>query len=745
MAIQVPNIQGGNQGMADMPSARAGNYIDASQLGGNQYRDLANLSRAGLQAGNSILAAAQAKRRDEDETFVRDAVTNMHKRFADQSKAVYDQYKGKDAAKVPEEIAKLGQQIREDISKTLQNKYQREGFEQAYVAFDGQISLSAINYRDQQMEFAKQQSLDEQNLQFTDKIAGVATQEGPQAALSSAYFQMIIDNVRTKTRGQSDEVVDGAIRRELRTVHTNTLSNLAATDPKSAMIYLDDERVAGVFSPAEMKKMRETFKESSVNNDINLAAMSWADAGVESAEAFRLAYEQFPDSADAPENALHRRQLLAVYDDYSRRKKDSANLQAVQETGALWESFVDNGYSMEAMTPDEQRAVLRNPKLRQEFISLRDFVNKINPDDAVPDFEELNRIRAMKPSEIRAWLAEKPSAGKMGNYTVLQLWAGPEKKEAADIMERSRLDDNDPKATGQRTGSGGGEAGFDVKQAFEQNFTAFAMNKGRWSDSVYDPRNEDHKRLSNNFQHIYRLRIGDPAQFPGKSPNTRGMDLFYGIIQDVNAGKLDLNKPTYDEYMQRYIEAGQEAPGDFNMLTPAERVMTRGMEVPVIIKQNVDTGETNRFGKLSLTTESGTGILDRLLDAEPREALLAYDRGTIRAGDRTAAFEPGWRIITSRTGYTDIYDQKWVNRASLPPAAQNSIAEESEGYSMPLYQPQSVHNAVMEAAAKYQGEGTSLTWNPSSKFWVLTTPAGVRHWNENGELQDYILFHNEPL
>ena len=232
--MKVP-IRGGDQRMSNMPGVRVGNYADASHFGANRYRDLYNMAGAAGKLGNSILAEAQRRQEDEDRTEARLAINDAHVRLADQEKIVQDQYKGNRATEFPAEMDKLTKQIRGNLSAKLKNQNQRKFFDEAMNALEAKTRVGAIQYRDQQMEAAKQSSLDNQNGLLTREASRMVTAPGGiKAVLSGPQLAMIDDNIRAKFDGYGQETIQAEIRKARGAFHTAQMDALALDNPRLA-------------------------------------------------------------------------------------------------------------------------------------------------------------------------------------------------------------------------------------------------------------------------------------------------------------------------------------------------------------------------------------------------------------------------------------------------------------------------------------------------------------------------------
>lgn len=699
MRVQGADVPGFT--MRGLPGVSAGPNASADSFGGGNPA-IDRLGRAIQGFGEEVIRQDQIKRKEEDDTFIRNAINEAHTRYAAQSKAVYEQYKGQNSTQAPEEIGKLSTQIRGSISATLKNAHQQQGFSAAMDAFDRQTQIDALGYRDRQMEFAKFASLDAQNeliaQQAEANAAGATTPDG--IAANRGRLQQIFDNVNQRFSGMPEEVKSLKRQEAAQVFHKGIM---AAMDPAQALKYLDQDGVTQALGAAQTKALREKYQEADESAEITSQAMQFVDSGKGSDEAFKHAWARWP------EDKAKREQFLTNYDNYERRKVRADREKKIAEEDAGWQELAKVGFDATRL-PVNLRD--KNPKLFRELEEYSAWLNEPKNAKLDPDLSWIDEKAAMLPSELRAYLAKN-------GYAELMRKSGGNMKYVNEIRDRSQMTDEKARGGG---GSGGGSSGFNAGNWFEDAYSSIYPTRLYGVNTYLDGGNTA-KRQRNGFilRFDERVRNGDGVwkgeEKEGRKPSDEDRQaIAMRLTTDAIQKRVNLDSTFYDEIKAREDKT-RDMPVSVEELTPQEQLRVRNL--PAISRENQD-GQAARFGVLDVnTTDPTTGIFVDVKNAmfPPTEALIAADRGVYSQYGQSLAYEPGWHIVTFKNGDINTYDSAWNYKGQIaPPALERPQAAQAVTYPEPT---------KSQRILELEKQGYKFTWHDDANMWTGLGPNGL--------------------
>lgn len=613
-----------NYNVRGLPQVSSGPMANAEMFGGAASRQLMDLGKATQGLGQEIMRQDQVRRKEQDETQARISTNDMHKRIADQEKTLKDQYKGNESYKLPEEMAKLTKQIRDDITGKLQNQHQIDFFSRAADAIESRAQIEAFGWRDGQMEIARQNSLDGQNTMITqegaDNAAGALTPDG--IAANRGRLAQIEDNIRQRHRGQSSEFIDVQIRSGRQTFHQAVMN--AMERPADALKYLEREDVKEAMGPARVNELKKKYKTDSANNEINVLAMGMAeDPEMTSAEANRKAFEMFPDDPDKPENKTFRDKFINVFDDHRKRVDDGKKLEASKVVSGLTQKFMDADFSLDAMSVEDRKTILSNDKLYSAFTRHQKWL--ADSRDLSADRQWAYEKQQMQPSELREWLNQPKAEGEeFSNFEILMRKTAGDKELLNKVLSRSLAKDDTEKA-----GSAKFSAGRFLETSYGDLYKVSKYIFWEANDNYQDADTNKAKTRRNGWLQFYDAALAEKEKGLGRAATFEEQEeTAFKLAEAVRSGKIDLDKPywsqrTGDPDTAETIETGASILIDtlpfekrrFNQGEPATSV-SPGVGSPIQDFGNINPGNIRL-------------LPPDIIDYKAKRVLRAYSPGSI--------------------------------------------------------------------------------------------------------------------
>lgn len=715
--MKVPNISGGDTRMGSMPDVRIGNMATAEQFGAGNSRQMQQLGNALQHAGHSVLDEAQRRQRKEDDAFVTSAVNKLHMSYADESKKLFDQYKGDKAVEAPAAVDKMLQTMRGDLEKTLRNRNQKEAFAQAWDSFAKNSAIGAMRYRDDQIEQFRNTELNAQNELVTRQALEVAAQPGGMgmvlgnANIGSAYLSVIEGNTDKLTEGMPAEARQLARESAVQNFHTKILGALSVDDPAKALEYLSMERVKNALPAADVKKLRTAYekqREKLEENDMTQHAVTMAielyESGGDKAALYkRLARTYGKDAAKS---------ALATWNDLAalEPEKEGDKITADEERAAVLkgmdgpqEGESDEAYRRRLYTEardiklaelavkayeghekrDQDRQKLERtaskqqiwqqfsesgydasaipPEIRnedaaffKELVDYADWYNKPGREKIDPDFHWIYQMEQKSPEELREWLNAPAQDGRESNFdTMLRKTAG----NTTYINKLFKQSLESGTGGGKGDGTFKGAAKFDPAGFFENAYGDVFQKGIIWTapENYYDADTNTAKSRRNGFLLRFNNALAEKEAEIGRAATSlEQRDIAFEILKEARTSPDILDSSFYTE--KSPVEQSPELSVAVDALPPAERQWNQGEDV--VVKAPVPGVEEAPFGSISPTNTRMLG--PDIIDYKPTEVLRAYRPG--RLGN--IQYVPGDVLAYGRFNEIVVFDQSGVAKGN---------------------------------------------------------------------------------
>ncbi|MCD8349895.1 MAG: hypothetical protein LUC93_04705 [Planctomycetaceae bacterium] len=650
--MQVPKPTHGSVRQPNMPNVRVGVQANADAFGGGRARQIQDLAQAGQRAGNVLISEAQVRQERDDETFTMGAIVEARKQLDNERQSLYEKYKGKDAVNLHTELESRLQSVRQKTESGLQNAKQRERFNRAFMAISSQENQRAFSYRDQQVEAARIKT-------FQDVITGVGAESqakitaatGYEEALAGPQLKIILDTTDKLTEGQSDESRQLARTNATKAWHQDNVKAAGNISPELALKYLGDDRVKGAFSEGDWMGLRKGYEVAAEYSEIAQMAMDAHDSEdpekrMDSDQAMRFAWEKWRD------NKTKRDQFLANYDNYGQRKKIAKDAETVETRSGLTASWIAAGYDISNLSGEDAGRLAQDVQFMGALATLgprmQRALNGGMLEKAVPNYSELSRVSDMSDDKRKSHLQDP------ANYVKLVESAGGD-KDKIKLVEQGKFNQWwTGGSSGSGSGSGTGSARTDIDLLFKNNFAVLRGNPGEgwYGQDAYDSTNNQPPQIYDNFMHYYGQRIKDVAAYPGQSPESRAQDIAYELMRDINNGDVDINRPTYETFVEDHADDGSVTI-EVGSLTENEATLWHKAPLGTL-KETIDpeTKKTVKWHEFSLeeagkfvplvVQQTGDGMVRRYItefdfqgkSMPPDTIVYTEKNGNLRAIDR---------------------------------------------------------------------------------------------------------------
>lgn len=359
---EVPNFN-----VRGLPNVSAGPMADADNFGAGNARQIGRLGGAVQDFGSEMLRQDQVRRKKEDDLAELAMTNEAHSMYADGYQAIYDQFKGEDSAKAPEEIKKFTKKIRDTVGKKAQNKHQQEAFGRSMAAFENNALVDALKYRDKQTALSEVQHLKAQNMLIAQDgarhVEGFDTPDG-RAADMGRLAQMVGNTEKLYAHAPA-EFRQVQVQNTKQVFHRAKMG--AMERPEDALRYLDRNDVKDDLGPALVNNLREKYKEvqDKRKNDR------------EDAEAELYAIDQYADGKG--KNLLDLQPELidkygsdrgklayqaAVTRDSLIKSKEAQEAKQLSES--RWNSYYETGKIPAGATRKERAAMMRDQTRKEK-------------------------------------------------------------------------------------------------------------------------------------------------------------------------------------------------------------------------------------------------------------------------------------------------------------------------------------------------------------------------------------------
>lgn len=717
----------GRSGMPGTPNLRLGTgMVSPDDLGANQWGEITRLGRTIGMAGNEL---QQWSMRKYDEEAQAESLQwqNSNMRLLGEESNRIKTLVGEEAANGPKAYEDYARGLDEDAMKNLKTPLAKRLYQQRMQQFNNQQGLSIDAHTLQEHERTMQVSLAASVQQEIDNAAsnagnGIAFVDAIQRIKgynAQRFHGMPAEYIEQQNRNNSMLAIQSASAR---------LANDAGT--QAALDFLNsgvDAEIGGGALKVKFDELRKTYEQSADNAEISRAAMSMVDSEMAPDAIMRQAYSFFPDDKDG-EKA---RRIIQISDVYRAKKTDAANMKAAQYEGEAWSQLAQAGYSFENIPKD---VALNHPVIAKK---MGDYIRWLDEGDNAeldPNFGMLDSLHAMKPSELRAWLAEAPEEeGALSNYQRLYMWAGSEKGEVERILARSRMSDDKAGGSGggRRGSSGAGEImGSGINDWFQNVYPSM------YGGEQYDDKGAGVKSRQNGFRLRINARMSEKESDPDRAGKPLNEDerkeILFNLIKDVRGGRVTLESSCFDE-MTAPKEGDVELPVRIEELSPEEKAINRGENV--VLRMNPATKQEEKFGVLDMNSSDTTGI------GVPVEITKNAAKAE-RAYQKMPFADVGDNIVTMKDGSIEIWDRHWTtmkNAANahgpeLPPEMQEQL-EHQEGTFVNNPEPK-MSGAMQEFLEKnrksHGAENVSSEW--TGKIWTVSVPGEMRFYSSGGEL-----------
>lgn len=619
------------------PVAAAGPMVNAESFGAGRGRDMMNFGRAVSQVGQSINRIADIKQERIDRAADTTNRTNAMRDYDIWEKETLKAKKGVNAVDLDKEAEAWWEKRRKEIEPNLANNRQRDMMNNW---FDGMATRAVTQMRAQ--SFAEAEAADsnariEENKQIATSAAGKFrySDDDLQAGLKKIY-----DNIDEELKGQKPVVLEVKKREAANAFHTAVANSRAADAPASGLAYLDRKDVQEVFTPAELKGMREKFEKQADNANLFSQVQQLVGEGVSSRVILEEANRLYPDDAAKREN------FVKLADDYNSRIATDAKNGRIAAQRSLWDRWQKDGYDPRKM-PTEFRDDPDNWKKALQFVET---MSKVDLEKTVPNLGELDKLFDKSPSEIRDWLDDKD------NYLQFQGWAAGRKDEEDRIIKKSR---------GEQVGGRFKDYKFDEKITRNILRNNVKLSGGWFGDET---------KMNDAVNSVYDLFLMRMRDENNQKANPE--DVYYTLMREVADNPGLLNKTSLDYRKESSAAASAEPRVEsYNPTTGKTEVSIRGEDGVTRTLVKLDAVDRLAFG--SLDVREAWQVPD---DADPG----VYNGASYQPGDRIAIG------VDQRTGKPDavvVYDRNYNVR---PESFDISLAKrgEASGLRLPPAQPQ---------------------------------------------------------
>ncbi len=463
---QIPIYHGGvkARGLAEVSK---GPHATAEAFGAGQARDMREFAGALGNIGNTLLEIDLKKRMRCEETINRQLFQQANDAWLAQEKDWLENRKGMDAADLDKEAAQWWDDWKAKAETGITSTRQKDAFNRMFEGKRSGAQGAMWRYSVQQVNAASMASREAENEGFIREAAA-------HGLMNDAYVAerrtLAHANIRANLRGQGEAVVQQAELDFDRKLHLSMIEAAAAQEQNGAgkaLEYLNRDGVAEVLGAGMTKKLREQYRQSQVNNDINILAMDLADqteaGAITSAEVQRLAYEKYPDDPAKPENAKLRETLLSVYDNHHARLKNGRLTQATKAKQALTERLVAADFDLASLPPEEQKAIVADEGLFQTVTRFKKWKDGDESKGATnPDHYWIFQQEQMQPKEFKEWLNTPSLRPGESNFDVFLHKTGGKQELINRLLKHALSEDGG--AGGSGSGSGGGAGAPEIEE-----------------------------------------------------------------------------------------------------------------------------------------------------------------------------------------------------------------------------------------------------------------------------------------
>lgn len=686
----------------------SGGFVSPEDMGTREFNEYGRLAGAIGHAGEAQSQWAQRKYNERAEADSLVALNSTMKAKGEERNRLM-LLQGNDAKNAPQAYQDYAKKIDDNTLNSLNTPLAKEMYRRRMMDYDRQASGSIDAHALQEDAKYKQTAL---AASIDGEINNASEFAGNGMAFAGAV-QRIQDYSAKLYQGQPPEYIDLQNQKYASLAIEGTAATLAqAGSPQKALEFLNsgvEELLNDKSLTTKFAMLRKKYEESADNSEVATIAMSLVDSEMEPDEIMRQAYAKYPDDMKKAQ------QLINIADVYRSKKTDTANLKAVQYKSQAWDAVAKGGYALEAIPPE---VATSNPALYKEMVEHIAWRNKMGNEKLDPNYGELDKLEAMQPSELRAWL-EKP-----GNYDKLSRYAGDDKDAFTRIRRHSFAQD------GSKSGTGAGGGGLDVNDWFENNYGAMyeqgLLFKG---PATYDPKSEEAKQRSNGFRVRYEDRAKQKeAEVKRKLTYDEQKEVVFGIIKDVRAGRVKLESSFYDE-MNVMESAPLQMPVTKTELPPAQAVLNRGENAIAITEPG--TKEAKNFGVIQ---PGSSEMFADVAAINPDQTLRAYDRG-IMSG---LSYEPDDYIV-KKGGITIVYGPDWKYKgADMTEAVRNNMERSALSYIQQRMasKPPLKSKPMRDLREKY---GDRMVEKKTKNGTTIATPDSIVLFDAMGNQTDTIL------
>ncbi len=718
--------------MPGIPDVRMGvGNVSAADFGGEQFQDLYRLGQAVQRDGNAQMQWAIRKYDERAEAEATTAMANYMDTVGKRRDELFTK-KGQEAFTTRKDLETFSTQQADTLGQNLTTDRAKEFFGKSRQNYDLQNNQAADRHTLREQDAYRQTAIAAENEKLSQDALAM---NGDEVRIASNLQQIKANNARLYA-GQPQDFIDVKNNDAVMTV-TQQVAEARAREfgPKAALDFLNsgiDVEFTTPGAKAKFELLKKQYSEASDSKFISDTAMLWVDSDFPSDDIMKRAYDMYPDD---PKSAQF---LIGIADNYRARKIDTQNREITQAKSEAWSFFAKGGFNVDSI-PIELRN--SNPTLFREMVDYSTWFNKAGNEKLDPDLGWLDRMRQMKPSELRAWLEGppmvfnegQPGEFSIGRYDFLMRKAGNSMDEVNKIRERSLKSDEEVRASGGGSGSGsGGSSSVNPDDWFENNYGAMYETGWWWkSPAAYDPKSQEAKNQGNGFRVRYKDRLAQEEKQLGRKANPEEQkSVAFQLIRDVRDGVVKLDSPYFDE-QQAAATAGEEMPVQKTSLTPDQQRLAGGNEVYAV--GDPGAGTVRKFARLKLNS------VDVPADAaylKPESAVRALDRGEFGG----IAYEPGDVIVRGENGVLSVFGQNMEFKGGRIPPATSAAQGQAAKPAIP-------EPAKSKEILALEKKGVAFQWNGEVGKWVGSGPDGMRHIVErNGkERKDLRRIVGKPL
>ena len=611
------------------PRARGNNFVSARDIAAGSP-DVGQLGDALQRAGDVGMRIATDIEYKQSEAQARAAQSEYREMFTQQKQAIRSR-RGSAALSARKDIEEAQRVLGENAAKSLATPLAKDMFERWRMDFDSHERSDIDAFVLQQADAWRLETIDGNLQDHLDDTTGNPA-DGQRFA---GNIQKGKADIAEKFYGHPANVVAREQRKYALsqiTARAAALANDQNHGPAAALEFLesgvDVEIGDDKTMTAYVNELRKKYESAAVNNDINVMAMDLADQTdkgfITSAEVQRLAYEKYPDDPTKPQNAKLRETMMNVYDNHISRLKSGRQMQATQAKQELTDKLSAADFNLDAMSPDDQKAILMDPELYRSVSRFQ----KWKTNEANPDYHWIYQMEQMEPDKLKEWLNEPRSEhDEYSNFDIfLRKTAGKH-----DLMNRiySRT----------KSGSGGTSesARFNPGGFFEDIYRDLYKITGILWDSpenFLDADANTAKSRRNGFLLFYENALADKERELGRKANfAEQRDVAVELARMIRESNIDLDKSFWSQMPGDAEQASeQEVKIDIDAIPFERRRINRGENV-VLLSPAIGAPR-QEFGDIS--PDDKRQLPPSIIDLKANRVLRAYASGAIAGQDYAA-------------------------------------------------------------------------------------------------------------